>query len=41
MELCMHDIAIFFLPVSIPMVWPPAFLAVKHTTMCLDVESNV
>ena len=36
MELCMHEKAVFFLPVNILMVWSPAFLAARHTTVCLD-----
>ena len=26
----------FFLPVNILTVWSPAFLAARHTTVCLD-----
>ena len=32
----MHEKAAFFLPVNILTVWSPAFLATRHTTMCLD-----
>ena len=37
MELCMREKAVFFLPVNILTVWSPAFLAARHTTVCLDV----
>ena len=37
MELCMREKAVFFLPVNILTVWSPAFLAARHTTMCLDI----
>ena len=36
MELCMREKAVFFLPVNILTVWSPAFLAARHTTVCLD-----
>ena len=36
MELCTHEKAVFFFPVNILMVWSPAFLAARHTTVCLD-----
>ena len=36
MELRTHEKAVFFLPANILMVWSPAFLAARHTTMCLD-----
>ena len=35
MELCMREKAVFFLPVNILTVWSPAFLAARHTTVCL------
>ena len=38
MELCMREKAVFFLPVNILTVWSPAFLAARHTTVCLDKE---
>ena len=31
--------AFFFLPVNILTVWSPAFLAARHTTVCLDVHA--
>ena len=37
MELCMREKAVFFLPVNILTVWSPAFLAARHTTVCLDL----
>ena len=37
MELCMREKAVFFLPVNILTVWSPAFLAARHTTVCLDM----
>ena len=37
MELCMHEKAVFFLPVNILTVWSLAFLAARHTTVCLDL----
>ena len=37
MELCTHEEAVFFLPVNILTVWSPAFLAARHTTVCLDI----
>ena len=37
MELCMHEKAAFFLPVNVLTVWSPAFLATRHTTMCLYI----
>ena len=37
MELCMREKAVFFLPVNILTVWSPAFLAARHTTVCLDI----
>ena len=40
MELCMREKAAFFLPVNILTVWSPAFLAARHTTMCLVVLSD-
>ena len=36
MELCTYEKAVFFLPVNILMMWSPAFLAARHTTVCLD-----
>ena len=36
MEVCTHEKAVFFLPVNILTVWSPAFLAARHTTVCLD-----
>ena len=36
MELCMREKAVFFLPVNILTVWSTAFLAARHTTVCLD-----
>ena len=36
MEVCIHEKAVFFLPVNILTVWSPAFLAARHTTVCLD-----
>ena len=38
MELCMHEKAVFFLPVNKLTVWSPAFLAARHTTVCLDLS---
>ena len=38
MELCMHEKAVFFLPVNVLVVWSPAFLAARHTTVCLDIS---
>ena len=32
----MREKAVFFLPVNILTVWSPAFLAARHTTVCLD-----
>ena len=40
MELSAHENAVFFLPVNILMVWSPAFLAARHTTVCLDILVN-
>ena len=40
MELCMREKAVFFLPVNILTVWSPAFLAARHTTVCLDLIQN-
>ena len=37
MELCMREKTVFFLPVNILTVWSPAFLAARHTTVCLDI----
>ena len=37
MEVCTHEKAVFFLPVNILTVWSPAFLAVRHTIVCLDI----
>ena len=37
MELCMREKAVFFLPVNILTVWSLAFLAARHTTVCLDL----
>ena len=37
MELCMRENAVFFLHVNILTVWSPAFLAARHTTVCLDL----
>ena len=37
MELCMREKAVFFFPVNILTVWSPAFLAARHTTVCLDI----
>ena len=37
MEVCTHEKAVFFLPVNILMVWSLAFLAARHTTVCLDM----
>ena len=39
MELCMREKAAFFLPVNILTVWSPAFLAARHTTVCLDTSA--
>ena len=39
MELCMREKAVFFLPLNILMVWFPAFLAARHTTVCLDLSA--
>ena len=36
MEVCIHEKAVFFLPVNILTVWSLAFLAARHTTVCLD-----
>ena len=36
MELCMCEKVVFFLPVNILTVWSLAFLAARHTTVCLD-----
>ena len=36
MEVCAHKKVVFFLPVNILMVWSLAFLAARHTTVCLD-----
>ena len=41
MELCMREKAVFFLPVNILTVWSPAFLAARHTTVCLDTANVV
>ena len=41
MELCTHEKAVSFLPVNILMVWSPAFLAARHTTVCLDTTCLV
>ena len=41
MELCMREKAVFFLPVNILTVWSPAFLAARHTTVCLDYGWNL
>ena len=38
MELYMREKAVFFLPVNILTVWSPAFLATRHTTVCLDIQ---
>ena len=38
MELCMREKAVFFLPVNMLTVWSPAFLAARHTTVCLDTS---
>ena len=40
MELCMREKAVFFLPVNILMVRSPAFLAARHTTVCLDSSQS-
>ena len=40
MELCMREKPVFFLPVNILTVWSPAFLAVRHTTVCLDYRNK-
>ena len=40
MELCMREKAVFFLPVNILTVWSPAFLAARHTTVCLDIQNS-
>ena len=40
MELCMREKAVFFLPVNILTVWSLAFLAARHTTVCLDVKRD-
>ena len=40
MELCMREKAVYFLPVNILTVWSPAFLAARHTTVCLDMTTN-
>ena len=37
MELCMYEKAVFFLPVNILTVWSLAFLAARHTIVCLDI----
>ena len=39
-EVCTHEKAVFFLPVNILTVWSPAFLAARHTTVCLDLIKN-
>ena len=41
MELCMREKAVFFLPVNILTVWSPAFLAARHTTVCLDKDNKL
>ena len=38
MELCTHEKAVFFLPVNILTVWLLAFLAARHTIVCLDLH---
>ena len=40
MEVCTHEKAVFSLPVNILTVWSPAFLAARHTTVCLDIYHN-
>ena len=37
MEVCTHEKAVFFLPVNILTVWLRAFLAARHTTVCVDI----
>ena len=36
MELWMHEKAVSFLPINILMVWSPAFLVARRSTVCLD-----
>ena len=41
MELCMCEKAVSFIPVNILAVWSPAFLAARHTTVCLDTLAEL
>ena len=39
MDVYTHEKTVFFLPVNILTVWSLAFLAARHTTVCLDTYS--